>query len=74
MASSPHDIENQLRILNHFCSNMGITVSTDKTKVMIIKSNKILSYTLIYDKNNLKKVILYNLNNKKLSFHPNLYY
>jgi hypothetical protein len=41
MERSPHDLENQLRILNEFCSNMGMTVNTDKSKVMIIKSNKI---------------------------------
>jgi hypothetical protein len=40
MERSPHDLENQLRILKDFCSNMGMTVNTDKTKVMIIKSNK----------------------------------
>jgi hypothetical protein len=41
MATSPYDLENQLRILKDFCSNMGMTINTDKTKVMIIKSNKI---------------------------------
>jgi hypothetical protein len=39
MVRIPHDLENQLRILKDFCSNMGMTVNTDKTKVMIIKSN-----------------------------------
>ena len=39
MARSPHDLENQLRILKDFFSNMGMTVNTDKNKVMIIKSN-----------------------------------
>ena len=46
MARSPHDLENQLRILKDFCSNVGMTVNTDKTKVMIIKSNKILMIPL----------------------------
>jgi hypothetical protein len=41
MARSPHDIENQLRILRDFLSNMGMTVNTNNTKVMIIKSNNI---------------------------------
>jgi len=41
MTKSPHDIENQLRILKDFCSNMGMIVNTNKTKVMIIKYNKI---------------------------------
>jgi hypothetical protein len=37
MARIPHDLENQLRILKDFWSNMGMTINTDKTKVMIIK-------------------------------------
>jgi hypothetical protein len=41
MEISPHDLENELRILKDFCCNMGMTVNTDKTKVVIIKSNKI---------------------------------
>jgi hypothetical protein len=40
MERIPHDLENQLRILKEFFSNMGMNVNTDKTKVMIIKSNK----------------------------------
>jgi hypothetical protein len=32
MERSPHDLENQLRILKDFCSNMGMTVNTDKTR------------------------------------------
>jgi hypothetical protein len=59
MARSPHDLENQLRILKDFCSNMGMTVNTDKTKVMIIKSNKISYYTFVYDNNNLEEVTSY---------------
>ena len=34
-------------------------VNTDKTKVMIIKSNKILYDTSVYDKNNLEEVTSY---------------
>jgi len=59
MARSPHDLENQLRILKDFCSNMGMTVNTDKTKVMIIKSNKIPYDTFVYDNNNLEEVNSY---------------
>ena len=50
MVRSPHNLENQLRILKDFFSNMGMIVNTDKTKVMIIKSNKITYDTFIYDK------------------------
>jgi hypothetical protein len=38
---------------------MGMTVNTDKTKVMIIKSNKITYDTFIYDNNNLEEVTSY---------------
>jgi hypothetical protein len=43
MERSPHDLENKLRIVKDFFSNMGMTVNTDKTKVMIIKSNNVTS-------------------------------
>ena len=36
-----------------------MTVNTDKTKVMIIKSNKIPYDTFVYDNNNLEEVISY---------------
>jgi hypothetical protein len=51
MERSPNDLGNQLRVLKDFCSNMGITVNIDKTKVMIIKSNKIPYDTFVYDNN-----------------------
>jgi hypothetical protein len=38
---------------------MGMTVNTDKTKVMIIKSNKIPYDTLVYDNNNMEEVTSY---------------
>jgi len=56
---SPHDIENQLRILEYFFSNMGITVNTNKTKVMIIKSYNITYDNFVYDDNNLEEVTSY---------------
>jgi hypothetical protein len=59
MTSSPHDLENQLRILKDFCSNMGMTVNIDKTKVMIIKSNNIPYDTFVYHNNNLEEVTPY---------------
>jgi hypothetical protein len=59
MARSPNDLGNQLRILNDFCSNMGMTVNTDKTKIMIIKSNKTTYDTFVYDNKNLEEVTSY---------------
>ena len=40
MTRCPSDLDKQLRILKLFCSNMGMIVNTDKTKIMIIKSKK----------------------------------
>jgi hypothetical protein len=38
---------------------MGMTVNTNKTKVMIIKYNKITYDTFVYEKNNLEEVTSY---------------
>jgi hypothetical protein len=43
---------------------MGMTVNTDKTKVMIIKSKKITYNTFIYDNNNLEEVPSYKYQNR----------
>jgi hypothetical protein len=59
MARIPHDLENQLLILKDFFSNMGMTINTNKTKVTIIKSNKIPYDTFVYDNNNLEEVTSY---------------
>jgi len=59
MARSRHDLGEQLKILKDFCSNMGMTINTNKTKVMIIKSNKITCDTFVYDDNNLEEVTSY---------------
>jgi hypothetical protein len=59
MERSPRDIENQLRTLKDFCPNMDMIVNTDKTKVMIIKSNKIPYDTFVYENNNLEEVTSY---------------
>ena len=59
MVTSPSDLENQLRILKEFCFNMGMTVNTNKTKVMSIKSNNIAYDTFVYDNDNLEEVTSY---------------
>jgi hypothetical protein len=59
MTRIPHDLENQLRILKDFCSNMSMTINNDKTNVMIIKSNKIPYDAFVYDNNNLEEVTSY---------------
>ena len=38
---------------------MGLTINTDKNKVMIIKSNNITYDTFVYDKNKLEEVTSY---------------
>jgi hypothetical protein len=59
MERIPHDLENQLRILKDFFSNMGMTLNIHKNKVIIIKSNNITYDTFIYEKNNLGEVTSY---------------
>jgi hypothetical protein len=59
MVRIPHYLGKQLRILKDFCSNTGMTVNTDKTKVMIVKSNKMNYDTFVYDNNNLEEVNSY---------------
>jgi len=56
MSRIPHDLENQLKIHKDFCSNMCMIVNIDKTKFMIIKSNKITYGIFVYDNNNLDEV------------------
>jgi hypothetical protein len=59
LARIPRDLENQLRILKDFYSNMSMTINTDNTKVMIIQSNKITYDTFVYEKKNLEEVNSY---------------
>ena len=40
LARCPSDIDKKLRILIYFFSNMGMTVNTNKTKIMIKKLRK----------------------------------
>ena len=56
MARCYPDLDKQLRILKYFFSNMGMTVNTDKTKIMIIKSKKDTFANFIYDSRNLEEV------------------
>ena len=60
MARRPSDLDKQLRILKYFCSNMGMTVNTNKTKIMIVKSKKDTYANFIYDNRNLEEVASYN--------------
>jgi hypothetical protein len=59
MVRSLYDLNKQLKILKDFCSSMGMTVNTDKTKIMVIKSKKITYANFMYDNNNLEKVTSY---------------
>ena len=56
LAMYPSDLDKQLRILKDFCSTMGMTVNTDKTKIMIIKSKKDTYANFVYDNSNLKEL------------------
>jgi len=55
----PFDLDKQLRLLKDFCSSMGMTVNTDRTKVMIIKSKKDTYANFMYDNNNIEEVYSY---------------
>jgi hypothetical protein len=59
MERNPYDLSKHLRILKDFFSSMGMTVNTDKMKVMIIKSKKITYDTFVYDNNSLEEVPSY---------------
>ena len=58
MERCPSNLDKQLRIHN-FCSNIGMTVNTDKTKIMIIKPKKDTYANFIYDNKNLEEVTSY---------------
>ena len=51
----PSDLDKQLKLLKGFCSPMGMTVNTNKTKNMIIKSRKDTYTNFVYDNNNLEE-------------------
>ena len=55
----PSDLDKQLRLIKDFCSTMGMTVNTDKTKVMIIKSKKETYANFVYENRNLEEVSSY---------------
>ena len=59
LARCPSDLDKQLKLLKDFCSTMGMTVNTDKTKVMIIKSKKDTYANFMYDNSNLEEVSSY---------------
>jgi len=57
--NSPYDLGKQLIILKDFCSSMGMTMNTNKIKVMIVKSKRITYDTFFYDNNSLEEVPSY---------------
>ena len=59
LARCPFDLDKQLRLLKDFFSTMGMTVNTDKTKVMIMKSKKDTYTNFVYDNSNLEEVSSY---------------
>jgi hypothetical protein len=56
MVKSPYALGKQLITLKDFFYNMGMTVNTEKTKVMIIKSKMITYDTFVYGNNTLEEV------------------
>ena len=53
------DLDKQLKTMKDFFSNMDMTINTNKTKVMIIKSNKFSYDHFVYDKKKLDEVYSY---------------
>ena len=53
------DIDILLRILMYFFSNLGVTDNINKTKVMIIKSNKVTPTDFFYEYIVLEEVYSY---------------
>jgi hypothetical protein len=59
MARNPYELSKQLKILKEFFSSTGMTMNTEKTKVMIIKSNNITYDNFVYENNILEEVPSY---------------
>ena len=59
MGGCPSNLNKQLRILKYFFSNIGMTLNTNKTKIVIIKSKKDTYANFIYDNKNLEEVTSY---------------
>jgi hypothetical protein len=59
MERNPYDLNKHLGILKDLCSSTRMIVDTDKTKVMIINSNKITYDTFVYGNNALEEVPSY---------------
>ena len=72
MEMRPSHLDKQLRILKDVFSNMGMTVNTNKTKIMIIKSKKDTYANLIYDNRNLEEVTSYKY--LRIDIHHKLYW
>ena len=58
LARCPSDLDKQLKLLQDFCSTMGVIVNTEKTKFMIIKSKDTYA-NFVYDNSNLEEVSSY---------------
>ena len=55
----PSDLDKKLRLLKDFFSTMGMTINTDKTKIMIIKPKEETYTNFVYDNSNLEEVSSY---------------
>ena len=51
---NPSNLENQLQILKDFCNKSTITMNTNKTKIMIIKSRNVTYPKFVYGNHNSK--------------------
>ena len=55
----PSNLDQKLRIIKNFFFCVDMTINTDETEVMIIKSKEITYTNFVYNNNNLEEVTSY---------------
>ena len=71
LAKSHDDLDKKLQILHDYYSKMGMTINSDKTKVMIIKSKKNTHGSFVYNNQCLEQVSSYKYSGIDFSHHFN---
>ena len=74
LARSHEDLDKQLQTLHDYFSKMGMTVNTNTTKIMIIKSKKISHGNFVYDDNCLEQVSSFKYLGIGIPYHLNWNY
>ena len=74
LAKIHDDLDKQLKTLHAYCSKMGMTIKTNNTKVMILKSKNITHGSFVYDNHYLEKVSSYKYLGIEFPHHLNWNY